>query len=303
MEILNFIKKLLPRIERADVAEDLRTTEKELLKIGMPAWNAAQEHFKVSKPKSEDVKALQSLFVQNFDYRRAYKATSFIVDIESRLKNLHANVVVIQTMLDTVLEKDIITSGLTVRSVFVLRAAANMSMVSRYLLSLLNYIYMAETAERDEEVYEALTISKAELRYVEQNFPRFAKLFSEYAVEPEGFANLVNNLPEVYVNEKTKSVVTALVGTKAADPFESMGIAGFVGNPIYSVRLMVAQWQNDRYESAKSKKQQLELRLAYLEMKEKGKSDPQVEKEISVLQDRIEKLDYKIRETDKELGI
>lgn len=302
MQILNFIKKLLPRIERSHVAEDLRTTEKELTTIVIPCYQHAVEAFKVIKLESVESKAMSTEFYHNFNLRKAMKSLNFVSDINSRLKNFQANVVQIQSLLDTVLDKDIIREGLTVRSAFVLRAAGNMSFMSRYLLSLLNYIYMAEAAHRNAEVVEALQISKAEQNFVRVNFIRFTKLYSEYAINSEEFGRLLSSVPEVYVNDKTAAAAKALLEVNS-DPLEKTGFSNFVGSPIYKVRLMFAQWQNDRYESAKAKKQQLELRLLYLENQKKQNNDPTIENEISRLQDRIERLDYRINETDDELGI
>ena len=301
MEILKFIKKLLPRIERSTVSDDLRTTEKELVKIVIPCWASAKEHFKISKPISEEIKHFQALFVRSFDYRRAMKSPSFILDIEVRLKNLHANVVYIQSILDTVVDKDIMTSGMTMRAAYTIRAAANMSMMTRYLSSLLNYLYTVEAMARNNEIYDELKLSQSEMKYVEANFNNFVRLLSSYGMSPEDFSKTVSSMPESHVNARTADFITKISGFR--DPQEEVGMAGFVGNPIYAGRLMIAQWQNDRYEAAKAKKQQLELRLMYLQMHEKGKGNPAVDKEIMMLQDRIDVLEGKLRDTDEELGI
>lgn len=301
MEIMKFIKKLLPRIERSTVSDDLRTTEKELVKIIIPSWASAKDHFKIAKPVSEEIKHLQAVFTKMFDYRRAMRSPNFVTDIELRLNNLHANVVYIQSILDTVVDKDILTSGMTMRAAYVIRSAANMSMMTRYLASLLNYLYTVEAMARNTEIYDELKLSQSEMKYVESNFNAFVRLLSSYGIAPEDFSSTVSGLPDAYVNARTADFVSKIAGFK--DPQEEIGMAGFVGNPIYSVRLMVAQWQNDRYECAKAKKQQLELRLMYLQMQEKGKKNPAVEKEISMLQDRIDTLEAKIRDTDESLGI
>lgn len=305
MKILQFIKSLLPRFERSAVSDDLRVTEKELTKVVVPSYQAANDHFRLSKPVSDEVKDLQAIFAHKFDYGRTSKSSSFISDINFRLKNLVENVNYISSVLDDLVSKDVLRDGMTMRAAFVIRAASSMSMISRYMLSLLNYIYMAEAKERDQELSEALQISKAEVRYVEDAFERFVALLSVYTIDPDLFSKQVVGLPEVFVNEKTEAVVYALMEkTDEFDPLEKTGLAGFCGNPIYMVRMAIAQWQNDRYESAQTKKRQLELRLAYLEMKKKdGSSEASLEKEIMILQDRIEKLDYKLRETEEDLGI
>ena len=301
MSIFNFVQKLLPRIERSTVAEDLRTTEKECLNVVMPSWAAAEAYFKLNKASSAEAQDFSDLFYRNFDLRRAMKAPSFISDIARRMPTLHENIVLLQTALDDFLEKDIIADGLTVRSAFVVRAASNVSLVTRYAMALLNYLYTVEAKHHDVSLEPGLEICKAEMKYVDQNFTRFVKLFSEYTIPSKDFKKLLGEIPEVFVNQQAAKAVQGVYG-KSLDPFDQYGVSGFVGNPIYRVRLLIAKWQNDRYESAKAKKQQLELRLLYLQMQKDETTDPVVVNEIKRLQDRIEGYDKYLREVEESVS-
>lgn len=303
MGIMDFIKKLLPRFERSAVSEDLRATQKEMEKMVIPSYASAATVFSTIKLESEESKSLQAVYGANMKPARGNLAKNFVLDINNRLKDLLENMQLVASVLDDVVDKDILTAGLTSRSAFVIRAASQMSFMSRYLMSLMNYVYMAESAHRDVEVDEALTISKAEQDYIEKNFHLFTKLFARYSEDPEAFKKMYQTIPEMIVNERTNRMIASMVSAKEVDPMSDVGYAGFVGSPIYTARLAYAQWQNSRYESAKAKKQQLEFRLLYLENQSKGRSDPGLANEIQRLQDRIEKLDYQLSETDKELGI
>lgn len=296
--IFEFVKKLLPRIERSCVEEDLRVTEKELSTITIGAYQAATDFFQLNKPESKQFKELQSQFYQHVNTPRALRGTNFVWDINNRLKALHENVLVLQSEVDGSLEKDIFAAGLSMRAAFLLRAAANISHISRYLLSLLNYIYRVESALAGP-ISDNLDISKAEMKYVEANFARFSMLLNQYSIEKKRFADMIKELPSVYINEKTRAVVNSSIDM---DQISKGLVSGFVGSPIYAIRLQIANWQNDRYEAAKSKKNQLELRLLYLKNKsETDHDDPVLEREIGRLQDRIEKLDRKIHDTESEI--
>lgn len=303
MGILDFVKKLLPRFERSTVSEDLRATEKELTKMVMPSYEAAANVFRNFKLESEEVKQLQTVFVANIKTGYGGSIKNFVIDINNRLKNLHENARNVAELLDNTIADDVITAGITAPAAFVIRSASNISFLSRYMLSLLNYVYTCEATARDTEVEPGLEISKAEMKYVETNFHTFVKLFARYSAEPEEFNKLYAAIPDIILNERRARMAMALLEQKETDPLGDSGYAGFVGSPIYSVRLAYAQWQNSRYESAKAKKQQLELRLLYLENQLKNRKDPSLANEISHLQDRIEKLDYQLAETDKELGL
>lgn len=302
MSIFTFVKKLLPRIDRMTVAEDLRTTEKEADGIILPAWNSAADHFKVNKPASSEFEEMNALFYRHYDMRKANKAQNFVQDIARRVSILHDNIVYLQSVIDKHLEKDIITEGLTAKNAFILRSASNLSLTTRYLLALLNYLYTVEAKHHDIGLEPSLEISKAELKYVDQNFVRFVKLFSEYTIPNKDFKALISELPEVFLAQQNDQAASGFFKSNELDPFERYGLSGFVGNPIYRIRLVVAKWQNDRYESAKAKKQQLELRLLYLQMQKDNTTDPSVVKEIERLQTRIENYDRYLREVEENIS-
>jgi hypothetical protein len=302
MNIFNFTKKLLPRIERHTVLEDLRTTEKECVNVAIPTWTAAGEHFKMLGLKSDRLEDMSFNFYRNFNLNKASKGVNFVQDISRRLENFHANVVFLQSVVDKYLEKDIIADGLTIRSAFVLRSGSNMSFVSRYVLNLLNYIYTVEAEALDVKLDQALSISPAEMRYVEKNFIRFVKLFSDYSIDPKAYKVRIGEKPDVFLAQNNAQAVSGFFAGSTIDSLDQVGLAGFVGNPIYRIRLVVAKWQNDRYESAKAKKQQLELRLTYLKSHEDNTEDPSIGREIERLQSRIEGFDKYLREVEESIA-
>lgn len=300
MSISKFVQSLLPRIERTSVAEDLRTSEKEYVKIVLPTWEAAATHFKIEKLASPEAEEMGNIFYREFDRRGVGKSTSFLHDIQRRLPVLHENVVYLQSILDKEVERDIISEGMNARQAFIVRAASNLSLMSQYLSSLLNYIYTVEAQHHDTHLEEALKLSKAEQKYVENMFMRFVALFNAYSMVTKEFSKTIKDLPEVLVGGGNEQAITGAIGD--IDPFEGFGTANFLPSVIYRVRLVIARWQNDRYESSRAKKQQLELRLLYLQMqKEEGQADPTVTREISDLQARIEKYDRYLREVEESI--
>lgn len=121
MKIYDFVKKLLPRLERSAISEDLRFTAKELDQIATPAYEAANQHFKMSPLKSDEVRSLQILFDRNYQAfagqrNNSGKSSNFLVDLTKRLDNLKKNVAYIRGILDTVVDEDIVRDGLTLRA-------------------------------------------------------------------------------------------------------------------------------------------------------------------------------------------
>lgn len=300
MEMLGFIKKLLPRIERTTVMEDLRITEKELVMVVLPSWDAATDLFKITPPSSSDAKSIGQEVLHLLDKKGRPKTATFVGDIALRLRSIHENCVHVQDQLERYVEKDVLPDGLTAKAAFLVRSASQMSFVSRYALSLLNYLYSKEAEKLNSHVSDDVRVSKAEMKYVESNLNTFLRLVNQYAIVPAEFKKLLDAVPEVLVGGKAAAAAAGLY--EKADPFQSYGVAGFSGSPIYYVRTMIARWQQNRYESATAKRQQLELRLAYLEILQKKEDSPQLQKEIKSLQARIENYDQYLREVEDEYG-
>lgn len=300
MSIFNFVSGLLPRIDRSAVLEDLRITEKECINAVMPSFEAAETYFKTNKPESPEFHDFELLFYQNFDKRGGSKAPSVMVEINKRLPMLRDNISHLKDAIQKLMSKDIINTGLTAKQGFMLRAASNISMITRYSMALLNYLYTMEAQHHGRTLEPGLEIAKAEIKYVEENIVKFARLFSSYAIPEKEFVKLYTKIPEIFLNDEAKAHGDAVVSN--IDPLAMTGISGFIGNPIYQVRMIIAKWQNDRYESTKAKKQQLELRLLYLQMKKDDGTDPLLAKEISRLQERIEGYDRYLREVEEEVA-
>ena len=116
---------------------------------------------------------------------------------------------------------------------------------------------------------------------------------------------MYGDLPEV-LNDRMRKLTPAMLPKDSMDEVSEMYSSGeldmlnnlpsgFLGSPIYSIRLIFSQWEADRYRHMKDKKRLLELRLLHLRMlKENGQSDIQMEKEMTYLQKSVTDLDYRI---------
>ena len=82
-------------------------------------------------------------------------------------------------------------------------------------------------------------------------------------------------------------------------PLGVFQVQGFTKSPIYHVGLLVAEMQANRYKRAKELKSILELRKLNLIQSRTGTADTGVERELEILQSRIDSLDEKIRKTEE----
>lgn len=292
MNILAFVKGLLPRIERTTIEEDIRTTLGELEKSGTSQYRIAGEYFRTAKPRSTEFKELETFFYRTVTLKN--KGPNFVLDIGFMLGQMKDNLTYIQGLVETLLGRDILNEGLTIKKAHLVRAAGLISFASRYSLDFLDYLYQMEGAALGDQVEYA----PAKLKNIKDNYERFFKVLDDYGQDPEKFKKIFSQIPEVVVTSKNADSIKGMFETKDVDPFSSSGMSNFVGNPIYVVRLQIAQWQNDRYAANVDKKKLLELRLLHLKSLQTGKPNPGLEKEISYNQGRVDRLDRQVREVE-----
>lgn len=301
MKIIQFVKGLLPHFEKSRVLEDLRVSIGELDSIVIDNYNQASEHFRTNRLKSDDSKDLSDAFYQNFDLQKGSKQASFVGDINKRMAFVKKNAEYVLESVEELFERDIIAEGLTVRKALLIRAAESMSFISKFSIDLLNVVYVNEATEVNATLEESLRLAPATIKLVNHNVTKFAKLLSDYGIPNDSFKKLIQELPEVVINSKTANTVMGLYNEKDIDPFANSYVVGFNGNPIYHIRLLVAEWQSSRYKASKDKKKMLELRLLHLQLIQDKKNDPKLEQEINYIQSRIDKTERYLREVEESI--
>lgn len=294
MRILDFIRSMLPRLRKDQILEDLRITEGELKNSVTPAYDDAEKYFKTAKLKSSESTEAATTFYRNYKATRVNKQ-NVILEIGSRLKNVIANLSFVTEQNEELLERDVFKDGLTAKKAILVRSAEQLSFISRYAIDFLNFIYVNETREAGGAVHDLVPVQRKKLT---DNIANFAALLSIFGDDPEKFKKQFDTMPDVVVNEKTFSSLSAVYSDDNLDPLYSPMVAGFESNPIYHLRLVIAEWQADRYKVYKDKKRMLELRLLNLKMLDEKNPDPKVEQEIEYIQNRIEGLEFKMKKME-----
>lgn len=297
MRLSDFISSILPRLRKDEVLEDLRITAGELANVVTPAYVDANKYLKSSKFDSPEAQEAIKTFYRNYKADRTNK--NIVVEIHDRLPNLLKNLQFVSDQNDDLLERDILKDGLTAKKAILLRAAEQLSFISRYSIDLLNYLLVVETLKKGGQAERAAPIIEKKLI---DNVVNFGRLLAVYGKDPEDFVEVFDTLPEVVVNEKTYAALAAAYSADKLDPMETLLMSGFEANPIYHIRLVVAEWQADRYKVYKDKKRMLELRLLQLKMLDDKNPDPKIEREIEYIQNRIEGIEFKMAKMEKSVS-
>jgi hypothetical protein len=301
MKIIQYVKALLPHIEKSKLLDDLRVTISELENVALPNYNVASTYFKSEKIKSDLNKEISNEFYLKAELKTA-KQSSFIADIFKKLENVKSNSEYLLEQAEELFEHNIIAEGLTARKLSLVKAAESISFISRFSTDLLNLVYTNEATNVDSNVDESLRLPPIVVTNINKNISNFTRLLCDYGVPTDTFKKLFSNIPEVIVNSKTANTISGIYKESDIDPFSNSLVVGFTGNPIYHIRLMVAEWQASRFKANKDKKKILELRLLHLKLINNKKNDPKLEQEINYIQNRVDKIERYLKDVEESLN-
>ena len=141
-------------------------------------------------------------------------------------------------------------------------------------------------------------LSPLEVKWLETHYESFIILLNVFSVNKEDFVRTLSSIPDIAIdeNEEVQAAVRANAGART-DPF-MLGIIPYTWNPIYHIRMGLAEWRKARLDAAYSERELLELRLELVRAKQAGESNAKLEDSIDRMQNRLKKLNVKIIELE-----
>lgn len=302
MKPWNFIQSLLPNFSRMTALDDCRLTKLEITTVTQPAYENAMRLF-------GNRKFLYPELAQDFEvFKRTVRpqaAPNTVVAVERVFKPMLSTLDMIERLIEKNYTDDIAGMGLTYQKASTLQMLESIAFASKYARRYLNYIMVAETSYIEDE--QGLSIANdigaamvpADVRWLKDNFINFCTVISTLSRPTQAIEADLQRVPDVTITEQNVKTLAATAGEARLDPFMH-GIVPIAMNPIYHIRMAVAEWQVDRLNTAKEEKKLLELRKIRMERSMAGKKDASLEKQIEYLQGRIENLDDSIRRREKQ---
>lgn len=294
--ISNFITTLIPHIKKPTVQKDLDATIKELSEYSIPMAKEMSNQYKLAPFKSTFYKVFVSHVNNHVKFEK--KSDNIWFNISTALLNVQANAEKLRSMIDNYLQEDTLRDGITAKSANYLRMAGAMSFVSAYVTEVSDYILAQEAVvfgDTDET-------APAQAKYLTDNAEKFARLLADTSIPTKDFEIIFSDIPDVYLQAKNQDAVAGMFTAKQLDPFNSLAGSGWIGSPVYTIRMMWETFQAERYHAAKDRKAMLELRLIHLQNRQHDESNPRIQREIEGLQARIQKYDQKIRRVEESLA-
>lgn len=303
MKPLKFLKSLLPNFAKQTVLEDIRTTRMVISVVTAPAYQDALKVF--GNRKFANAGLVKDWDVYKRNVKGAFGANT-IVAVEKSFKEMLAKLELIERLVEKDYNDDIEGAGVTYYKAAVLQMLESISFAADYATKYLNYVYVVEAGElSDDENGLAdeinANIVPADVRFIHDRFLDFCTVMDVLSKPTDKVKQDFEQIPDLTITEAGDGVVSRSVGDSRLDPFRH-GIVPLAMNPIYHVRMKIAEWQHGRYEKAKAEKEALELRKLRLERLLQGKNDPAIQKQIEYTQRRIDDLAEHLRKVETQYG-
>lgn len=295
MKLQKFLQLMLPSFERSRLTEELDVVRNEIKEITLPPYEVAADFYKRSSLIS---KAAQN-YDKNFANGVGSKARGNYVFIgHFVLKGMEERLVVIDRLVNKAFAKDVASSSISFLRANLIQYLEVASFASRYARRLLLWTLSEEQSDSNSPYNIPKAMSKAEERWIWENRDNYIRCLTILMIETRQLESMFQAIPDMVVAPTDVTMVEQTLGVTKTDPF-AFGLIPVRLNPIYYVRMSIAEWQVGRYKAALEEKRALEYRM--LAMKESHAPDAKLEQEITYTEGRLQKLNKKISEMEEGL--
>jgi len=295
MKIQKFLSLMLPTFERSRLTEELSVLRAEVDEITLPPYLSVKEHYGRSK--------LHAKQCQNYDREFAKKISpklanaNYLYAVSTVLEGLGERLDTIEKMVNKAFAQDVGSSAISFTRANLIQYLEVASFASRYARRLLLWTLSEEQAEGKTGFTLPKAMSKAEERWVWDNRDNFAQACRILYIPSRQLESSFAAIPDMTVTADEVPMVEQTLGATKTDPL-GFGLIPVRLNPIYYVRMAVAEWQVNRYKAALEEKRALEYRL--LALKEEREPDARLQQEIAYTEGRLQKLNKKVMDMESD---
>lgn len=289
MDIAKYLQSIIPAFSRDQVQEDLEDIAKEIDTHVLPIYVTANNELGSGKLLSANATSFEDIFEKNVGFK--YKGNHISAIYES-MKNAKDLTKLLQRLVDENFAIDVTKAGFDLLRTNIMQLTEILSFTVRYARRHLNYIVLSEMGQyKDLKIEDYFTAGERDwIKNGRMAFIKGIDIIHKPAGEIE---TKLKTIPSVLVTPETVDTTHGVFGKDKTDPLDLRFIP-IVLNPIYHIRIRIAEWQAAKYQEAKEERSMVELRLLSLKELKSGKDNARLEQQIEYNQERLSKLTAKI---------
>lgn len=295
MNVLQFLRSMLPSFKRNDVTERLRVIRDDLVNQTLPPYETAASDLRNASMKSKVFIDFDKAFSSGVD--STFKG-SFIDQTHLILKNLQVNFDFIESLVDKNYSQDIVVAGITYKRAQILQYIAIAGFAVDYARRVLLYVLAAEANVKAKSLVDGKERPVPEIKWLETNRGAYFRAMTVIAVKERDLAAMFDNIPDITVSDNVEETADATLMRQKIDPM-NFNVIPIGVNPFHFLGVRWANWQVAKYQRAKEEKRALEFRLEQLRGQRSGEEDPRLERSIAYYEDEVNRLAAKIAKMEE----
>lgn len=300
MSIITFVKNVVPNFERARILEDVSQQLSFLDDTVIINYRNAGKLMAGKQLVSSQGREFAGSVLYHLP---EYKTRGLFIGLADYFEQIKEAIRQIEKMVPDIFGPDVTKETLTFQKATVLKYLESTRFLSSYATLMLNRVLMAESATLRKENVDAIikdNLTPAEVKWLARNAQRFSDTLKALNKKPRDIITAVSQIPEVTADADKEKTLNQTVGQSKLDPLK-LGFLSPETSFIYKARIFIAEWQHDNYRAGVEEARQLELRLVDLKSALEGKQDASLEKVITVVKGRLDKLKGRLRDYEESL--
>lgn len=308
MKFIEYIKSLLPDFTKDKILENIEDVKNQINESTLPVYVNYEKYFTNDKLDSPFAARFQTEF--NKWVKPSTGNKSFLKPIRIGLENAKELLEEVESLVSKDFGNDILRQAMKLAQLNTIRLLEVIGFFVEYSRRIL-VVISTSVANLGADKLELEDITPAELEWLSSREEEFFNAVKLFQGKPKGFIDDLKTMPDMDVSEQNINVVESTIGLHKVDPWKlsslfnrnynpKNGISVVTLNPIYHIRIGIAEWRHDKYLQAQQEQQMLEFRLIQLKYLQEEKRDPKIEREIEYNLIRLDRIraDIKRREED-----
>lgn len=297
MRIDKFLGALLPSFKKDNLREEISSILTELEETAIPVYESAADTLGKVKFVSKETMAFQK------NWERTVKIDAkgnYVIGTLAVLQHMRQNLGYIQTLVEKNFVEDVFRDAMTFLRANVIQYVETMGFVVKYARKLLLWTFYELSMEADRKAgLVSSGLSKAEVRWLAENAMNYLQAMNAMGLKRPDLESHFRKIPDATATVDNVATIESTVGTDRTDPFKMNFIPTSL-NPFFFIGKKIAEYQVSRYNVALEEKKALEMRLLNFRQQQEGRNDPKLQQAIEYSEDRLLKLNYKLREMEAE---
>ena len=212
-----------------------------------------------------------------------------LTSINADIKKVSALIPRLHSILNDTSVEVIYFKQLPMNLFYTLRTIVQLQNIASNIKPMLNYVITAELHQNGSDIDN---LPKPTVAAVLSKSKSFTAQLEYMAGDVKKFSQTLGELPEIFMDVNEGDMLIQLreyIDSTVLKPSGNVdGITrGFIGNPLYHLGKLRAEWRALAYKRTKDEVRVLELKIIQLQNSKDGKNDAKIDEQIEYYQDRI----------------